>query len=139
MEDLRTQLNTLARPRLLARAARDGIGHYARKRDLPRVLAPLPDAARLSTGEILVKLLDRERQQERARRARQPSYSLVRHLETLIAIAAEGQLFLSHPPTEPSRHNKTGRSQTGTPEESVSISDLYQRKLSGMDSFLFAT
>jgi hypothetical protein len=102
-------------------------------------LAPLPDAARLSTGEILVKLLDRERQQERARRARQPSYSLVRHLETLIAIAAEGQVFLAHPPTGPSRHDKTGRSQKGTPEKSDAVSDLYQRKLSGMDSFLFAT
>ena len=95
MEDLRTQLNTLARPRLLARAAREGIGHYARKRDLPRILAPLPDVAGLSVGDVLVKLLDRERQQERARCAGQPNYSLVRHLETLIAIAAEGQLFLA--------------------------------------------
>lgn len=137
MEDLRTQLNTLTRPRLLARAAREGIGHYVRKRDLPRILAPLPDAARLSTGEILVKLLDRERQQERARREGQPSYSLVRHLEFLIAIAAEAQLFLATQ-TSDGLH-KNGRSRSGTPDENVAISDCYQRKLSGIDSFFFAT
>ena len=137
MEDLRTQLNTLARPRLLARAAREGIGHYARKRDLPRILAPLPDVAGLSVGDVLVKLLDRERQQERARCAGQPNYSLVRHLETLIAIAAEGQLFLAKKSQE-GRH-ENGRSKSGTPEENVAISDCYQRKLSGMDSFFFAT
>ena len=131
MEDLRTQLNTLARPRLLARAAREGIGHYARKRDLPRILAPLPDVAGLSVGDVLVKLLDRERC------AGQPNYSLVRHLETLIAIAAEGQLFLAKKSQE-GRH-ENGRSKSGTPEENVAISDCYQRKLSGMDSFFFAT
>ena len=139
MEDLGTQLKSLSRPRLLSQAARAGIGHYTRKRDLPRILGTLQQAVDLSAGAVLVKLLDRERQQEQARQNRHPGYSLVRHLETLIAIAAEGQLFLASQATARTSAHENGRSKAGAPDKNVVLSDNYQRKLSGTDSFLFAT
>lgn len=143
MEDIGTRLASLKRPPLLSRAARAGIGHYVRKRDLRRILGQPAMTAPLSTGAILVQLLAREHSQDQARRNRAPSYSLVRHLETLIAIAAEGdRFFATRPKGAPQSGTDTkesGRPKTGTPDNTTINSDRYQRKLSGMDSFFCAT
>ena len=92
MQDLVSRLKTLSRPRLLSRAARIGATGYSRHRDLRRILGPvLP----VRHGLILVRLLDIEAEQDAARVARNPGYSLVRHVEVLIAIAAESRDYIA--------------------------------------------
>ncbi|WP_255731584.1 DUF6477 family protein [Phaeobacter sp. B1627] len=92
MQDLSSRIFTLRRPRLLSRAARIGADDYSRSRDLKRLMgATVPN--RLS--ELLMRLLDLEAEQDGARRSNNPSYSLTRHVEILIAIAAESRLYLA--------------------------------------------
>ncbi|MCG7626414.1 DUF6477 family protein [Epibacterium sp. MM17-32] len=92
MQDLATRLTTLSRPRLLSRAARIGASEYSRPRDLKRLLgASCPSRP----APILMRLLDLEAHQEAARKTRDPGYSLVRHVDVLIALAAESRLFLA--------------------------------------------
>lgn len=92
MQDLATRLSSLVRPRLLARAARIGADEYSRGRDLKRLLGA---SAPHQQGAILMRLLDIELAQEVARRARNPGYSIVRHVDILIALAAESRLYLA--------------------------------------------
>lgn len=84
----------LCRPRLLVAAARAGRRDYRRSRDLPRILRrpDLPDAR-----TALAQLLALEAAADAARRARDPGYSLLRHVELLIALAAEAALPLPAP------------------------------------------
>ncbi|WP_338055953.1 DUF6477 family protein [Ruegeria marisrubri] len=85
-----TQLSTLRRPRLLIRAARIGAREYNRDRHLQRLLGygtlPIP-------GSALMKLMDMERQVDDLRREEDAAYSLVRHLDLLIALMGEAQLY----------------------------------------------
>ncbi|KUJ86105.1 hypothetical protein AVO45_03840 [Ruegeria marisrubri] len=90
MQDVMTQLSTLRRPRLLIRAARIGAREYNRDRHLQRLLGygtlPIP-------GSALMKLMDMERQVDDLRREEDAAYSLVRHLDLLIALMGEAQLY----------------------------------------------
>ncbi len=90
MTDLLNQLNTLRRPRLLIRAARFGQADYNRNRDLKRLMqtaeVPPPDRA-------LRVLFAAEAELEHARREGEAGYSLMRHIELLIAMMAEARLL----------------------------------------------
>jgi hypothetical protein len=90
MSDFRTLLAGLQRPRLLIRAARHGLGAYHRERDLGRLIGgnrvPAPD-------ESLPRLMREEARLERIRGSGDASYSLVRHIEVLIALMAEARLL----------------------------------------------
>lgn len=90
MQDLMTTLRTLNRPRLLIRAARLGTRDYCRERHLQRLLGygalPRPAAA-------LIKLIELEQEQDQNRRNDDAGYSLSRHLDILIALMSEAQLF----------------------------------------------
>lgn len=90
MQDLTTMITTLRRPRLLARAAKFGAQDYSRERHLQRILGygKLP-----GSGLALVRLLDMEREQNMLRKEEDAAYSLVRHLDLLIAILGEAQLY----------------------------------------------
>lgn len=90
MHDLMTMITSLRRPRLLARAAKHGAQDYDRDRHLQRVLGygSLP-----GTGAALVRLLDMEREVNTQRQEEDAAYSLVRHLDLLIALLGEAQLF----------------------------------------------
>lgn len=92
MQDLVGRLRTLSRPRLLSRAARIGAAEYRRARDLKRLLGPSQPNRQ---GLILMRLLELEADQDRARRCQSPGYSILRHVEVLIAIAAESQIYLA--------------------------------------------
>ena len=77
------------RPRLLIVAARYGVEEYRRNRDLPRLLGPaaaLPD--------VVCRLEELEQRLEDARRAGDPGWSCLRHVEVLIALLAERALHL---------------------------------------------
>ncbi len=92
MSDAATPLATLKslrRPRLLIRAARFGLAEYDRERDLKRLFkvsrAPSPRTA-------LDGLLAVEAELEAARKSGAVSYSIARHVETLIALMGESRL-----------------------------------------------
>ena len=81
---------TLRRPRLLIRAARFGQSDYNRNLDLKRLIhapvAPPPEAA-------LRRLIAEEEVLEASRREGAAAYSLMRHIELLIAMMAEARLL----------------------------------------------
>lgn len=90
MSDFRKLLAGLQRPRLLIRAARHGLDEYRRDRDLHRLIGgagvPGPD-------EALPRLMREEARLERIRGTGDATYSLVRHIEVLIALMAEARLL----------------------------------------------
>ncbi|WP_171210701.1 DUF6477 family protein [Ruegeria sp. HKCCA5426] len=90
MQDLMTMISSLRRPRLLARAAKHGAQDYDRDRHLQRILGygSLP-----GNGAALVRLIEMEKEANAQRMAEDAAYSLVRHLDILIALLGEAQLF----------------------------------------------
>jgi plasmid stability protein len=90
MSDFRNLLAGLKRPRLLIRAARHGLAEYRRDRDLHRLIGgakvPAPD-------EALRRLMHEEARLEGIRGTGDAAYSLVRHIEVLIALMAEARLL----------------------------------------------
>lgn len=88
MTDFRAALSTLRRPRLLIRAARFGLQDYRRERDLRRLLAGT------ASPEVTVpRLLQEEARLEEIRQAGDHNYSVMRHIEVLVALFAEVQLL----------------------------------------------
>ena len=94
MTDFRSLLAELRRPQLLIRAARCGLVDYRRDRDLRRILhaQPAPDRA-------LHRLLGEEERMEAIRQSGEASYSVVQHIEILIALMAEVRLLPRVMPT----------------------------------------
>ncbi|KPD12029.1 hypothetical protein AN476_12640 [Phaeobacter sp. 11ANDIMAR09] len=97
MQDLLSRLKSLRRPRLLVRTARIGAATYSRSRDLSRIMdygkPPRPAAA-------IVWLLDSESEINQQRLSRDSSYSLICHVEILVALVGEAAL-LAPPNTRP--------------------------------------
>ncbi len=90
MQDLMTMITTLRRPRLLARAAKIGVQDYNRDRHLQRLLGY---GSTPGTGAALIRLLELEREINAQRIEEDAAYSLVRHLDLLIALNGEAQLY----------------------------------------------
>ncbi|MBY6065507.1 hypothetical protein KUW17_02060 [Leisingera aquaemixtae] len=94
MQDVFTRLTLLRRPRILARAARLGARNYCRQRDLRRILGygevPKPAAA-------VMRLLELEDGLNTARRDGEAGYSLIRHVDVLIALAGEAGFLRARP------------------------------------------
>ncbi len=90
MQDLLTMLNALHRPRLMMRAARIGAQDYRRATHLPRLLGygVLP-----GHGGALIKLIEMEALLEDQRTDGDASYSLIRHLDVLIAMVGEARVL----------------------------------------------
>ena len=88
MQDILTMLSQIHRPRLLMRAARIGAQEYRRDGHLPRLLGygMLPRHA-----DALMRLMDIEAERERQRKASDTCYSLVGHVDVLIAILGEAR------------------------------------------------
>lgn len=82
----------MRRPRLLIRAAHNGLAAYDRARHLGRLTRraslPLP-------GDALDMLIEAEGRMETARRDGNANYSLSRHVELLIALLAEARLAMA--------------------------------------------
>ena len=92
MQDILTMLNALHRPRLMMRAARIGAQDYRRAAHLPRLLGygVLP-----RHGAALLKLVEMEAVLEDQRKQSDASYSLIKHLDVLIAMVAEARILRS--------------------------------------------
>ena len=90
MQDLLSMLNALHRPQLLMRAARIGAENYSRTVHLPRLLGygMLP-----RHGAALVKLMEIEAEQEEKRVTSDAGYSLVGHVDVLIAMVGEARVL----------------------------------------------
>ena len=86
IHDLR--LTGLRRPKLLIRAARLGAADYNRDRDLNRLIGL---ESRAPQSSVLSRLIEKERTLDAARRAGAATYSVLRHVEILIALMAEAQ------------------------------------------------
>ena len=90
MQDLMTMITTLRRPRLLARAAKFGAQDYNRDRHLQRIMGygTLP-----VSGAAIIHLMELERDLNEQRKQDDAAYSLVRHLDVLIALLGEARLY----------------------------------------------
>lgn len=84
MTDLAARLALLKRPKMLVGAARRGLTHYRRDRDLPRLVK---SAANTSSA-----LLAREEELEATRAQRGAGYSAALHIAILTALLAEAAL-----------------------------------------------
>lgn len=89
MTDFRALLSDLRRPQLLIRAARHGLCDYRRDRDLKRLL----DGQQPSPDRSVPRLLNEEELMEETRQSGDAGYSVVRHIEVLIALMAEVRLL----------------------------------------------
>ncbi|MEM1074519.1 MAG: DUF6477 family protein [Pseudomonadota bacterium] len=90
MQDIYSMLQALRRPSLLMRAARIGAEDYRRTSHLPRLLgygvAPRHGAA-------LLRLMELEAELNTQRVSGNASYSLVRHVDVLIAMVGEARVL----------------------------------------------
>lgn len=100
MQDVFSRLALLRRPRILARAARLGAQNYCRQRDLRRILGyghvPKPAAA-------VLRLLEMEQELNAARKADEAGYSMIRHVDVLIALAGEAAFLRRAAPGDGSK------------------------------------
>ena len=98
MQDILSMLNALHRPRLMMRAARIGAENYRRSSHLPRLLGygVLP-----RHGAALLRLMELEAELEAERALSDAGYSLIRHVDVLIAMVGEARVLRASRPTEP--------------------------------------
>ncbi|MEP2530543.1 DUF6477 family protein [Shimia sp.] len=89
MKDILSILNNLRRPRLLIRAARAGVAEYRRDLHLKRYFGygALP-----RSGQALLRLMEMESDLNQQRRTSDAAYSLVKHVDILIAMMGEARL-----------------------------------------------
>lgn len=90
MQDVLSMLQALRRPRLLMRAARIGADDYSRTTHLPRLMGygVLP-----RHGAALLKLMELEGDLNTQRISGNTSYSLVKHVDVLIAMVGEARVL----------------------------------------------
>ncbi|MGZ2257830.1 DUF6477 family protein [Roseobacter sp. A03A-229] len=90
MQDLISMLHAIRRPPLLMRAARIGAEDYRRAVHLPRLLGygVLP-----RHGAALFKLIELEADLNTQRTSGDTSYSLIRHVDVLIAMLGEARVL----------------------------------------------
>lgn len=94
MQDILTRLTVIHRPPLLIRAARIGAEHYRRSAHLGRLLGQigLP-----GNGLALIHLIEIEADLHAQRKMADAGYSLIRHLEVIIALIGEARLLRAVP------------------------------------------
>ncbi len=95
MKDILSVLNDLRRPRLLIRAAKMGAEEYSRDTHLKRHLGygNLP-----RSGPALMKLIELESVMNEHRHKEEASYSLIKHVDILIAMMGEARLLRASRP-----------------------------------------
>ena len=90
MTDIMGVLSNLRRPKLLVRAARHGMMDYDRKRDLRRIAGSAPVN---NANALIAHLVDQEDQIETTRQSGCATYSIVKHIEILVALMYECRLL----------------------------------------------
>lgn len=94
MQDILSRLHALHRPRLLMRAARIGAENYRRSVLLCRLLecVALP-----RSGSALLQLMEIEADLNAQRKMADAGYSLIHHVEVLIAMIGEARFLRTAP------------------------------------------
>ena len=90
MNDILSMLKMLNRPRLLVRAARHGLSEYNRDRHLTRILK---DVRLPGPGQAVITLMSEEQILEEKRKLGDASYSVLHHIDVLIALMGEAKLL----------------------------------------------
>ncbi|MBO9400819.1 DUF6477 family protein [Shimia sp. R9_3] len=90
MQDVLRRLSELRRPRLLIRAARAGCTEYVRDQHLRRSFG---SGKHQRHSEALTRLIALESALNEARKTGAASYSLIEHVDLLIAMMGEAQLL----------------------------------------------
>ena len=90
MHDLLSMLHALRRPSLLMRAARIGAEDYRRDIHLPRQMG---EGVLPRHGAALMRLMEIEAAMDLQRRDKDASYSLIRHVDVLIAMIGEARFL----------------------------------------------
>jgi len=94
MQDVLTRLSTIRRPGLLVRAAQIGAENYRRALHLRR----LTDGGVLPRStSALIQLIEIEAEMNLQRKMADASYSLIRHLDVVIAMIGEARLLRARP------------------------------------------
>jgi hypothetical protein len=90
MQDILSMIDRLKRPALLIRAARHGADTYDRARHLQRLMGygQVP-----RTGDALLRLMQDEASINEKRITGDAGYSVVRHLDLLIAMVGESRVL----------------------------------------------
>tara|TARA_R110002012_G_scaffold12287_11_gene54948 strand:+ start:6552 stop:6848 length:297 start_codon:yes stop_codon:yes gene_type:complete len=94
MQDILSRLNAIHRPHLLMRAARIGAENYRRSIHLRRLLG-FDGYPR--SGAALIQLIEIEAELNTQRKMADAGYSLIRHVEVLIAMIGEARLLRTTP------------------------------------------
>ena len=89
MKIVPSPIESLRRPRLLVTAAQAGARDYDRRRTLPRIFG---ERETPPPSQAVERLLPIEAAFDRDRREGGTTYSVVRHVECLIALLAEARL-----------------------------------------------
>ncbi|WP_137700542.1 DUF6477 family protein [Marimonas lutisalis] len=98
MSDILNAFDRLSRPQLLIQAARAGMADYCREPHLRRLMGPgNPPCG----PNAVARLLPIEAQLNQQRVANDAGYSIIRHVDVLIALMAEAQRLRSALPLEP--------------------------------------
>ncbi len=90
MQDLISMLHAVRRPPLLMRAARIGAEDYNRSVHLPRLLGY---GMQPRHGTALIKLMEMEADLNTQRTSGDASYSLIKHVDVLIAMLGEARIL----------------------------------------------
>jgi hypothetical protein len=98
MTDILLRLDGLRRPHLLIRAARIGAEEYRRDIHLPRLLGR---GALPRTLAALEQLMELEAAQDAARLRDEAGYSVMRHVEMMIAVIGEARILRATSPGVP--------------------------------------
>lgn len=90
MKDISSMIRALRRPVLLIRAARAGALSYNRKAHLRRVLS---DTTPPRPAEAALRLIELEAEINEQRITNAAHYSVVRHVDVMVALLGEAQLL----------------------------------------------
>lgn len=95
MSDVLSKINQLKRPPILVRAAKEGALRYNRVRCLRRLTG---EDVPLKNPQVLEQLLEMEGVCNDQRQTENAQYSVVRHVELLIALIGEAQIYRASQP-----------------------------------------
>ena len=88
--DILQRMDHLKRPPILVRAAKEGALRYQRRAHLKRFFGETPPT---QSKDVLGQLLRLEDQSNDQRLAETADYSVTRHVDILIALIGEAQIF----------------------------------------------
>jgi len=107
MQDIHSAVAQIKRPRLLGRAARIGAADYRRERHLRRLFGK---SALPKSRQALLRLSELEAEINDQRVAGDATYSVIKHVDVLVALVGEAHLLSQRLAQTASKSKPTRRS-----------------------------